>query len=136
MLNLIFELDNRFHLAASLGPVTLSVVADDIEGATELFKKVLEQYPSDWVLNYQAGYHFMAELEDFMMNLCRRLADSIATHPKPLLGSSFQMRSEKFIRDLEDLGIPILPSPERSARAMAALYRYTHMREALIRRKA
>ena len=78
----------------------------------------------------------LAEFEDFVMNLCRRLADAIAIHEKPLLGSSFLMRSEKFIRELEDLGIPILPSPERSARAMEALYRYSNMREALLRRKA
>jgi acyl-CoA synthetase (NDP forming) len=78
----------------------------------------------------------LAEFEDFVMNLCRRLADAIAIHEKPLLGSSFIMRSEKFIRELEDLGIPILPSPERSARAMGALYRYNNMREALLGRNA
>ena len=43
------------------------------------------------------------------------------------------MRDEPFIRELEDLGIPIIPSPERSARAMGALYRYSMMREALER---
>ena len=93
------------------------------------FERLLEKAESPMLAS-------LAEFENFVMNLCRRLADVIATHPKPLLGSSFQMRSERFIRDLEDLGIPILPSPERSARAMAALYRYTHMREALLKRKA
>lgn len=78
----------------------------------------------------------LAEFEEFVMRLCRRLADATAAHAKPLLGSSFLMRSEKFIRELEDLGIAILPSPERSARAMGALYRYSRMREALLRRKA
>jgi len=77
----------------------------------------------------------MTEFENFVSRLCRRLAELAQSQAKPLLGSSFLMRSEKFIRELEDFGIPILPSPERSARAMEALYRYSRMQEALLRRE-
>ncbi len=43
---------------------------------------------------------------------------------KPILGFSFRMREDRFIRELQDRGVPVLPSPERGARAMAALMRY------------
>jgi tetratricopeptide (TPR) repeat protein len=64
MLNLITDLAPRFTLPALLGPMILSVVADDIDGATILFDKSLNMYPNNWELNYRAGYHFMLELED------------------------------------------------------------------------
>src|SRR5690606_26711251 len=64
MLNLITEIAPRFHLAASIGPISLSVIADDIEGATALFEKALKLFPNDWLLHYQAGYHHLFELED------------------------------------------------------------------------
>ncbi|UCF91645.1 MAG: CoA-binding protein [Desulfobacterales bacterium] len=73
-----------------------------------------------------------AEYEEYILRLCRRLARLVQSYNKPLLGSSFLTRDEGFIRELEDLGVPILPSPERSARAMGALYRYSRMRQALI----
>ena len=81
-------------------------------------------------------FNSLAEFENFVSGLCRRLADSAQSQAKPLIGSSFLMRSERFIRELEDFGIPILPSPERSARAMEALYRYSRMQEALLRQEA
>ena len=71
------------------------------------------------------------EYEEYVIELCIHFAKLVKSHNKPLLGSSFQARSEPFIKKLEDLGIPILPSPERSARSMGALYDYSMMRKAL-----
>jgi acyl-CoA synthetase (NDP forming) len=71
------------------------------------------------------------EFEEYLIELCIHFAKLVKSYNKPLLGSSFQGRSEPFIKKLEDLGIPILPSPERSARAMGALYDYSLMRKAL-----
>ena len=68
------------------------------------------------------------EFEEYLLGLCSGFAKIVKSYKKPLLGSSFLMRSERFIRELEDLGIPILPSPERSAHAMGALYRYSLIR--------
>jgi tetratricopeptide (TPR) repeat protein len=47
------------------GPMNLSVIVDDIDGATELFKKSLQRFPDDWMIAFAAGYHYMTELEDF-----------------------------------------------------------------------
>ncbi len=52
---------------------------------------------------------------------------------KPIVGFSFLAPGEStLIRALQDRGIPVLPSPERGARAMAALVRYKDLREKLI----
>jgi len=50
---------------------------------------------------------------------------------KPLLGFSFRTREDRFIRALQDRGIPVLPSPERGARAVAALVRYARFADKL-----
>ncbi|MDQ1240383.1 MAG: acetate---CoA ligase (ADP-forming) subunit alpha [Thermodesulfobacteriota bacterium] len=47
---------------------------------------------------------------------------------KPLVGGSFYDRSESFICELQDRGLPILPSPERAVRALGALYKYSVFR--------
>ena len=64
MLDLITDLTPRFHAPASMGPLTLSVVTDDIDGATLIFEKSMKNFPEDWVIFYQAGYHFQFELEN------------------------------------------------------------------------
>ncbi len=54
----------------------------------------------------------------------RGIASLRRTHRKPLVGFSFRTREDPFIRQLQDRGIPVLPSPERAGRAMAALMQY------------
>lgn len=54
----------------------------------------------------------------------RTLAGLIEKHRKPLVGFSFQSDQELFIQKLLHGGVPVLPSPERASRAMAALVRY------------
>ena len=63
-LNLIMELAPRFYMVARVAPLTLSVVIDDIEGATILFDKAMQNFPNDWIIRYRAAYHYMMELED------------------------------------------------------------------------
>jgi hypothetical protein len=63
-INLTIELIPRFYLAAANGPIALSVVVDDIDGASALFDKVIELYPYDWVILSRAASHFASEVED------------------------------------------------------------------------
>ena len=65
MIQVLMGLAPRFHFALQMAPITLSVVADDIEGASELFKATTRLFPNDWKIQYDAGYHFMVELEDY-----------------------------------------------------------------------
>jgi acyl-CoA synthetase (NDP forming) len=67
-------------------------------------------------------------------------ADAIAalkeTSCKPIVGYSFLARKESnLIRGLQDRGVPVFPSPERGARAMAALVKYKILREKLTKTK-
>ncbi len=48
---------------------------------------------------------------------------------KPLVGYSFHSRDDLFVREAQDAGIPVLPSPTRAARAMGALLHYGRLRE-------
>lgn len=64
LLSLILDLVPRFKLASRSGPIVLSVIIDDIDGATLLFKKAMRNYPDDWVIASRAAYHYVFELED------------------------------------------------------------------------
>jgi acyl-CoA synthetase (NDP forming) len=46
---------------------------------------------------------------------------------KPIIGYSFCDRSDIFMQVLQNLGLPVLPSPERAARAMMALVEYNRL---------
>jgi acyl-CoA synthetase (NDP forming) len=55
------------------------------------------------------------------------------SHDKPVLGFSFLTRENPFISGLQDKGVPVLPSPERAARALGALAECSRLREKLAR---
>ena len=57
------------------------------------------------------------------------LAGLIKKHRKPLVGFTFQSHQDLFIRKLMQHGVPVFPSPERAARAMAALVSYSRLLE-------
>ena len=57
----------------------------------------------------------------------KSLAGLIEKHQKPLFGFTFQSYEDLFIQKLMQHGIPVFPSPERAARAMAALVRYSYL---------
>ena len=57
----------------------------------------------------------------------RALAGLIKKHQKPLVGFTFQNHGDLFIRKLLHHDVPVFPSPERAARAMAALVRYSYL---------
>ena len=64
---------------------------------------------------------------------CASVAALMASHDKPVLGFSFLTRENPFISGLQDKGVPVLPSPERTVRALRALVEYGHLREKLVR---
>jgi len=57
----------------------------------------------------------------------KSLAALIAKHQKPLVGFTFQSHAELFVRKLLHHGVPVLPSPDRAARALAALVCYSRL---------
>lgn len=56
--------DPKFYENYLYGGQYLSIIKDDISGASQIYKKGLEYYPNDFWLNYHAGFHFYFEAND------------------------------------------------------------------------
>ena len=64
MLDVITHLAPKFRMPYATGATVLSVVVDDIEGATLIYNKGIRQFPRDWSILYRAAYHYLFELEN------------------------------------------------------------------------
>lgn len=64
-LKLITTLDPYFYIAYLYGAVYLSIVKDDLVGASYIYEKGLDIYPDDFHLNFNAGFHFYYEVGDY-----------------------------------------------------------------------
>ncbi|MFH0787516.1 MAG: CoA-binding protein [Pseudomonadota bacterium] len=73
------------------------------------------------------------QLEDHLNRLAETISENIMglpkIHQKPVIGFSYRSQVDRLIRLLQKKGFPVLPSPERAARAMAALVRYQVLRQ-------
>jgi len=56
-----------------------------------------------------------------------RQSGVIRAHSIPMVGFTFQSHEDLSVRKLLHYNVPVLPSPERASRAMAALVRYSGM---------
>jgi hypothetical protein len=82
MLDIIFECAPRWRIPAAIGPLLLSVIVDDIDGATLLFKKAVKNFPHDWAILYRAAYHFLYETHDTLY--AAQLFDQAGKYGAPL----------------------------------------------------
>jgi acetyl-CoA synthetase (ADP-forming) len=68
------------------------------------------------------------QIEDNLNQMVKTISQTIIglpkIHQKPVIGFSYRAQVDRLIRYLQKKGFPVLPSPERAARAMAALVRY------------
>ena len=77
-LDVITTLDSQFRMAYSAGGMALSILISDIEGASKLFDRAVQEFPDDWVLLYKAAYHALYEEKntekaaDLMLRAARR----------------------------------------------------------------
>ncbi|MCP4668855.1 MAG: hypothetical protein GY849_21160, partial [Deltaproteobacteria bacterium] len=60
---------------------------------------------------------------------CASLVRLLEDHGKPLVGYTWRSREDPFIKGLLDRGLPVFPGPERAARAMGALVRYSRLQD-------
>jgi hypothetical protein len=58
-------LDPLFYENYMYGGLYLSIVMDDVLGASEIFEKGLKYYPEDYKLNYYAGFNYYFEQGNF-----------------------------------------------------------------------
>ena len=63
---------------------------------------------------------------------CKAIPGLLSNHHKPFIGFSYRSRDDLFIKELQDRGVPVLPSPERAARAMKALVSYSRLRDRIL----
>ena len=64
MLDALTDLDPRFRMPHAVGGMNLSVLLNDFEGATIIFDKAVNRFPTDWAILYRAAYHYLFDLND------------------------------------------------------------------------
>lgn len=65
MLDLIVDLSPHFRKVQAVGPIALTVLISDIEGASKLFDRAVANFPNDWPILYRASYQAMEEEKDY-----------------------------------------------------------------------
>jgi len=76
----ITVLDPLFYENYLYGGQFLSIVKDDLQGASRIYEKGIIHYPDDYHLNYSAGFNYYYEIGDLKRGLV--LLDKVKFHPK------------------------------------------------------
>ncbi len=79
-LNLITTLDPYFYVSYLYGAVYLSIIKDDLKGASTIYEKGLSVFPNDFDLNYNAAFHYYFEMGDYQM--ASQKLSKIIDHPR------------------------------------------------------
>ena len=75
----ISELDPLFYENYLWGGQFLSIVKDDVEGASDIYERGLKHYPNDYKLNFNSGFNYYFEMGDFPKGLAA--LKKIKDHP-------------------------------------------------------
>ena len=137
------------HTASCGNPVDLTFSKNPLDYFHAIPAVLLQEGGADSLLIYILAYTQMVErglaalgvepsqiatvTEAVIGEQCQNLASLVETFKKPIVGFSFQTRSNPFVAGLQDRGIPVLGSPERAARALGAMVRYRRLREKIRR---
>ncbi|MFW6333763.1 MAG: acetate--CoA ligase family protein [Desulfosalsimonas sp.] len=78
------------------------------------------------------GEEARAETNKIISEQSRQLAEMMLGSGKPVVGFSYYSGESPFIRGLYDAGAPVLPGPNRAARAMGAMVEYRQLREKIL----
>jgi hypothetical protein len=73
----ISELDPLFYENYLWGGQFLSIVKDDVEGASDIYERGLKHYPNDYKLNFNSGFNYYFEMGDLPKGLAalRKIKD-------------------------------------------------------------
>nr|BDT26663.1 hypothetical protein BHI3_01290 [Bacteriovorax sp. HI3] len=98
--NTISNLEPQFYENYAFGGPYLSIIKDDLKGASIIYNKGLEQYPEDFYLLKNAAFHFHFEIEDYQRS--REIHQRLLHHKmtNPILYSSLA-RIESEMGNLE-----------------------------------
>lgn len=64
MLDQITDLAPKFRMPYAVGPISLSVLVDDYDGAGVIFEKAIKAFPNDWQILYKAAYFYLYDKKD------------------------------------------------------------------------
>jgi len=136
------------HTGSANNPIDLTYTKNPLDFFHAIPKVLLEEKESDGMLIYflaTAGMVHKAltamgvekekidtKVKDIVNTQCQSVASLAKTHGKPVIGFSFLTRDNSFVAALQDMGIPVLASPERAARAFGALAEYRRLKEKII----
>jgi acyl-CoA synthetase (NDP forming) len=136
------------HTASMNNPVDLTFIKNPLHYFAEIPEALLEGDNSDGLLIFFLvstgtinramartgipGDQFESRSGKFFEEACETVARLPVRKRKPFIGFSFRDGNDPFIKGLYDRGVPVIPSPERAARAMAALVSYARMREKIM----
>ena len=136
------------HTGSVNNPIDLTYTKNPLDFFHGIPKVLLEEKGADGMLIYflasvemvrkaLTGMGVAKEELDTQINTivdaqCHSIASLIKTHGKPIVGFSFMTRTNHFVAGLQDRGVPVLPSPERAARAFGAMVDYKRLRDKII----
>jgi acyl-CoA synthetase (NDP forming) len=133
------------HTGSASNPVDLTFTKNPLEYFDNIPRILLEEPAADMLMMY-----FMApeknihramramgidadQIQEFSEKLFSDQAKAIAAlrqkYAKPIIGFSFHNRKIPLLQKLQANDVPVLPSPDRAARAMKALLDYSSLRE-------
>ncbi len=96
----IFSIDPWFLRGYRFAAQYLSIIKDDLEGASEIYKQGLSEYPNDYPLNLNAGFHYIYELGKIEEGI--HYFEKIMTYPQaPSILTSIVARLKSNLGDLE-----------------------------------
>lgn len=91
----ISELEPNFYENYSFGGVYLSIVKDDIAGASIIYNKGLKIFPTDFYLLKNASFHFFFEAKDSFRSFeLTQVVKKIYPKKKGFLGMTTQLEAE------------------------------------------
>lgn len=64
MLDQITDLAPKFRMPYAIGPISLSIIVDDYDGAEVLFEKAIRAFPEDWRILYRAAYFYIYDKKE------------------------------------------------------------------------
>ncbi|MBW2345580.1 MAG: CoA-binding protein, partial [Deltaproteobacteria bacterium] len=136
------------HTGSINNPVDLTFTKNPLDYFSEIPKALIEDDNTDILLMYflmpshtiKRALEQMGLTDDQVKEQSARLIGSqgksiarlFEAHDKPVVGYTFRSLKEQFIRELLERGVPVFPGPERAARAIKALVRYTELREKIM----
>lgn len=112
MISSVIELDPLFRQAHLYGALMLTVIVNDIEGASAIFDKATARFPTDWEILYAASYQAMVEEKN--LPKASRLLNEAGQHGAPVWTRSLAARLQQKAGQLE-LAKAILESAVNNA---------------------